>query len=255
MQKKMFGFILSAVLMLSMSTIVFASNSNTQHDEFERMGLRITGGDMPIIPRNHAPFDMSAMEICVQTDSMIIPNHYLITVEAPRISRANENAEVVITENDINIIMNFVYESANRGMPISMDSHFVQALEEAELDELFLSRMREFSSINTQGIAPLSFTRRHIGWQIMANTTRMDLGFSLRNNDFVFYSLFVMGSNMRFGVINPSNGFFFALGASHVYPAGSFATGWAFNTSPGHFAVQSWGNNTGAVDGFYEVSR
>jgi hypothetical protein len=119
-------------------------------DPFVRMGVNIDFGDpMPAFE----PFDdwlPDTDDICTETGSVTIPAEFITSVRMPRISTYSGSEMAEITEEDLDLIFDFIAEvMLNQQRSLSVSDCFIQALQDAGLYDDYNNRMR---AIRLEGI-------------------------------------------------------------------------------------------------------
>lgn len=103
-----------------------------------RMGLRLDfGGSMPIIPHTS---DAEPVSVYIGNGWYSISNDYVIELRIPSIQRYSSDMDIKITEEDLEILLEFAYQIISERRPLGYDEYFISALKESGLYESFFSR-------------------------------------------------------------------------------------------------------------------
>ena len=211
--KKLFLLFITMMVMFSV-TVVAQSIDVSAEDPFERMGLRVDFGD----PTPIAPFggNMETPEPRpVGGGFYAVPIDSIPQLTMPGIHRHSQDVEINITEDDLEILLDFVYTMLIDGKPVGFDAYFVSALEEtglyygffsgvyAKVEELaseLINSCPDMSEVMAErarliedmyvGIAPLNiFTGRLSNFRLNPRELSWDRSFQMILNDRLTYSI------------------------------------------------------------------
>lgn len=183
MKKKFFAALILTIFSLSMSSVVFASTvevdemANTisyvqnvreaKTDDFARMGIYVrapydyTNTFLAQQSLNTEPAEIKSCEYC--GEAMIV-NAAAIEgfriIQTPSISRYSPYVDVRITEEDLEILIDFVIRTMDAGMPLGYTECITIALKEHGLYEIFTARIDSWVSSQKQSIVPQATTHR-----------------------------------------------------------------------------------------------
>ena len=146
--KVLVSLLLTFILIFNISMSSFATHqagaiSVSDDDPFTRMGLNvIVGDDAPAIaPHEHVDIPF---EYCEESGGAFFCGRDVIRLRMPSISRLSEHEDIIITDEDLDIILDFVADvMLNRNAPMHFDGSFIEALKEIGLFEIFFARIDE----------------------------------------------------------------------------------------------------------------